>query len=67
MEKKIFINVSLPGEGGGYIATLEEAKEAIDALYSNALEHGDFEQSYEFKAVEMTIEEYNNLPEFKGF
>ena len=67
MDKKIFINVSLPGEGGGYTTTLEEAKEAIDELYSNAIEYGDFEGAYEFKAVEMTIEEYDNLAEFKGF
>jgi hypothetical protein len=63
----IYINVSLPGEGGGYIATPDEAKELIDALVENAQDHGDFEQSYEVKAVELTEEEFKNLPEFKGF
>ena len=62
----IYIKVTLPGEEAGYIDTPENAKTIIDELV-NAAENGDIEQSYEFKAVEMSEDEFAALPEFRGF
>lgn len=62
----IYIKITLPGEENGYINTAENAKKIIDELVGGA-EHGDFEQSYEFKAVEMSETDFDALPEFRGF
>lgn len=62
----IYIKITLPGEENGYIDTAENAKKIIDELVSSA-ENGDTEQSYEFKAVEMSESDFNALPEFRGF
>lgn len=62
----IYIKITLPGEEAGYIDTPENAKTIIDELVS-AAQKGDFEQSYEFKAVEMSEGEFAALQEFRGF
>ena len=62
----IYIKITLPGEEAGYIDTPENAKTIIDQLVNDA-KKGDFDQSYEFKAVEMSEDEFSSLPEFRGF
>ena len=62
----IYIKITLPGEENGYIDTPENAKQVVDELINSA-ENGDFEQSYEFKAVEMSETDFSVLPEFSGF
>lgn len=62
----IYIKITLPGEENGYIDTVENAKKIIDELVRSA-EDGDLEQSYEFKAVEMSESDFEALPEFRGF
>ena len=62
----IYIKISLPGEENGYIDTPENAKTIIDEIVSSAND-GDFEHQYTFKAVEISEDEFNLLPEFKGF
>ena len=62
----IYIKITLPGEKKGYIDTPENAKKIIDELVSSA-ENGDLEQSYEFRAVEMSEADFESLPEFCGF
>jgi len=62
----IYIKVTLPGEENGYIDTAENVKTIIDELVRSA-EDGDFEQSYEFKPVEMSESDFEALPEFRGF
>jgi hypothetical protein len=62
----IYIKVSLVGEISGFLDTAENAKKIIDELIINA-QNGDFEQSYEFRAVEMSEQDFDLLPEFQGF
>lgn len=63
----IYIKVTLPGfDDNGYIDTPENVKKIIDELVATA-EDGGFDESYEFRAVEMSSEEFDALPEFTGF
>lgn len=62
----IYIKVTLPGEDDGLIETIENAKKIIDEIAQQA-EDGDFDQSYEFRAVEMSEAEFVALPVFNGF
>lgn len=61
-----YIKVTLPGEKNGYIDTVENAKKVIDDMADGADKYADF-ISFEFTVVEMTQEEFEALPEFRGF
>ncbi len=62
----IFIKITLPGSESGYIDTPDKAKSIIDEMVHNA-DDGDMDQCYEFSIVEMTQEQFDSLPEFRGF
>ena len=63
---KTYIKITLPGEKNGYIDTPKNAKLIIDEMVK-ALSKYEDDQSYEFKPIRMTEEEFNNLPDFMGF
>lgn len=63
----IYIKVTIPDSETGYVDTPENAKKIIDELVQSAEENRDFEMSFEFKAIELTEEEFNQLPDFPGF
>lgn len=66
-EGKAFIRVSLVGDGSGFIDTPKHAKEIIDEMVENAMEYGHTDESYEFSVVVMSQDEFESLPEFRGF
>lgn len=65
-KKMIYIKITLPGEENGYIDTVDNAKKAIQDMADGADRYGDF-SSFEFTVVEMTEDEFESLPEFRGF
>lgn len=64
--KRTFIKITLPGSDYGIIETVEGTAEFIAGMAANFDEDGQ-EDSYEIKPISMTIEEFNNLPDFTGF
>ena len=57
MNKEKYIKITF---GNTYITTVKSAKELFDEIE-------DPDDIYEVQAVYMTKDEFNNLPEFKGF
>lgn len=53
----------------GPVVSIDEAKSELDAMVSQMDEGGceDFPPSFTFTAIELTQEEYEELPEFMGF
>ena len=45
---------------------IEEAKDILESMAKNRAECSD-EEKYSFEVIEMTKEEFENLPEFQGF
>jgi hypothetical protein len=63
-DKKVYIKIS---DGHSYfIETIEYAKTTLESMADNHADNGNAEE-YEFSTVELTQEEFNNLPEFHGF
>ena len=62
--KKTYIKVS---DGGShYIDTVEAAKDTLDYMVECCNDSGKLD-GYKFSTVELTEEEFNNLPDFTGF
>lgn len=62
----VYIKITVPGQENGFITTAEDAKSAIDEMVLCA-EEGNLDRSFEFRAVELSVEEFESLPEFRGF
>ena len=65
-----YIKMTEPEDpSNGPVMTVEEAKEQLDGMVRVWDDHGLEEEgiSYTFSVVEMTHEEFENLPDFKGF
>ena len=54
--------IKISHENTYVIVTLDEAKSELDALIES-----DDAEGYNFSCVEMTEDEFKNLPEFEGF
>lgn len=67
MEKKIYWVIESTGDLSITVQSLFEAKELIEGEFENEKEHEELESiQYTLSPVEMTEEEFNELPEFNG-